>query len=85
MQPIIRRIIIDNIPVEASPSLSRAEITKLLQEINRDWNWEGRQLGRVELIRDVQCVHIHAYEKPSIQIIPIKSYKGVKPCNCYID
>lgn len=46
MQPSMRRIVINDIPVEASRSLSRRKITKLLNEISHPGigkadSWEG--------------------------------------------
>ena len=70
----MRHIVIKDIPVSASPSLSRAEMTQLWQEISQAWTWEGRQLGRIELIRDGQWVHVCSYEKPAIQTVPLLNH-----------
>lgn len=74
MQTAMRHFLIDNIPVEASPSLSHEEITALLHDISRSWIWEGRQLGRVEFFRQGQWVHVCMYEKPSTLLIPLSNH-----------
>jgi hypothetical protein len=63
-------IIIDGIPVVADPALPREKINKLVTEVTQSWSWEGRQLGRIELISDGQLIHVCSYEKPSVQIFP---------------
>jgi hypothetical protein len=39
--------------------------------IIHDRTWEGRQLGRVELISDGQMVHIRSYDIPPITYVPV--------------
>lgn len=63
---------IAGIPVGADPSLSLEEIKQLVYDIVQAWAWEGRQLGKVELIRAGQWVHICSYEKPVTQLVPVK-------------
>lgn len=70
-----RCISINSISVEASQSLSQKEVTMLFNEIVRSWNWEGKKLGRLELIRDGQWVHVYSYEKPSIKIVSLLDQK----------
>ncbi|MBP2661332.1 MAG: hypothetical protein H6Q69_4364 [Firmicutes bacterium] len=48
--------IIHGIPVESDPSLSTEEINKLVCEVIQSWTWEGRKLGKVEIIRDGQWI-----------------------------
>lgn len=74
MQATIHHFLIDNIPVDASPSLSYEEIRALFHDINKSWAWEGRQLGRVEFFRQGQWVHVHMYEKPSTLLIPLSNH-----------
>lgn len=65
-------IIIQGVPVAADPALDREKINALALDVIQSWNWEGRELGRIELIRDAQSIHVCAYEKPSIRRIPNK-------------
>ncbi len=72
----LQRVTIQGIPVETDPSLSREQINKLVCEVVQSWTWEGRQLGRIELIRDGHLVHVCSYEQPSIQIVPCEIIKN---------
>ena len=65
--------IIQGIPVMVDPTLSWEEINKIVTEIIQDWAWEGRNLGKIELLSDGQLIHICSYEKPSIKLIPLKN------------
>ena len=65
--------IIHGIPVESDPSLSTEEINKLVCEVIQSWTWEGRKLGKVEIIRDGQWMQVHSYEQPSIQLVPMRA------------
>lgn len=64
------------IPVTADAGVSREETKRIMDELARDWAWEGRQLGKVELISDGQFVHVCSYEKPLVTVIPLKTPKG---------
>lgn len=68
--------IIHGIPVVADPALSREEINRIVYELVQTWAWDGRQLGKIELIRDGQLIHICSYEKPSIKLVPLKNSKS---------
>ncbi|MCC5468148.1 hypothetical protein [Pelosinus baikalensis] len=68
--------IIHGIPVMADPALPREEINALISDLIQTWTWEGRQLGKVELVSDGQLIHVCCYEKPSIQYFPLKSNKS---------
>ncbi|WP_094607696.1 hypothetical protein SPSIL_009460 [Sporomusa silvacetica DSM 10669] len=63
---------IHGIPVVTDPSLSREETNKLISDLIQDCAWEGRQLGRVELIRYGEWVHVCSYERPSIKLVSVK-------------
>lgn len=63
-------MMIHGIPVTADPSLSREKITKIVAELVRASDWEGRELGKIELISDGSLIHVCSYAKPSIQILP---------------
>lgn len=65
--------IIQGIPVMVDPTLSWEEINKIVTEIIEDWAWEGRNLGKIELLSDGQLVHICSYEKPSVKLVPLKN------------
>lgn len=65
-------IIIHGVPVAADPSLPREKINALALDVIQSWNWECRELGRIELVRDAQSIHVCVYEKPSIRRIPNK-------------
>lgn len=68
--------IIHGIPVLAAPALPREEVKEIISDLIETWAWEGRQLGKVELVSDGQLIHIYSYEKPSIQYVPLKNYKS---------
>jgi hypothetical protein len=67
--------IIHGVPVAADPALSWEEINRLVSELIRDRIWEGRQLRRVELLRDGQTIHIYSYDHPSITYVPVTNKK----------
>ncbi|MBP2627711.1 MAG: hypothetical protein H6Q68_2422 [Firmicutes bacterium] len=62
--------IINGIPVTTDPALSQEETIRIVSKLIKDWSWEGKQLGKVELIRDGAWIHICSYEQPCIQIVP---------------
>jgi hypothetical protein len=59
--------IIHGIPVVIDPALSWEKINEIVAELVQVWAWEGKQLGKIELISDGQLVQVYSYEKPSIQ------------------
>lgn len=65
--------IIHGIPVMIDPTLSREEINKIVNEIIQDWAWEGRNLGKIELLSDGNFVHICSYAKPAVKLIPLSN------------
>ncbi len=66
-------IIIQGVPVLADPALSPEAIRKIVMELIQSWAWEGRPLGKIELICDKTWIHIVTYEQPSNQVIPWKN------------
>ncbi|WP_371371051.1 hypothetical protein [Sporomusa aerivorans] len=73
MAQLAQEITVSGIPVRADMSLSREEINKLVYEIIQDFAWEGRLLGRIELIRDKHRIHVCSYEPPITQLVPINN------------
>ncbi|MDF2524404.1 MAG: hypothetical protein K0R31_2045 [Clostridiales bacterium] len=65
--------IIHGIPVLADSTLSREKINKLVSDLVQTWKWEGRQLGKIELINDGKMIHVYSYEKPSIKFVPLRN------------
>lgn len=65
--------IIQGIPVHADPALSSEDMNKISMDLIRSWAWEGRPLGRIELIYDKKQIHIVTYEKPSSKVIPLNN------------
>lgn len=61
--------IIQGIPVIADPALSRKKVKQLVCDLVRTWKWEGKELGKIELICDGQLIHVISYEKPVIQTV----------------
>ncbi len=59
-------MVIHGIPVEADPALSREKVNALVLDVIQSWGWEGRELGKIELISSATLIHVCAYEKPSI-------------------
>ncbi|SDE13728.1 hypothetical protein [Sporomusa acidovorans] len=64
--------IIQGIPVMADPALSRKKINQLVCDIIKTWKWEGKELGKIELIYDGQLIHVISYEKPVVQLVPLQ-------------
>ncbi|SDF52996.1 hypothetical protein [Sporomusa acidovorans] len=67
--------IIQGIPVATDPSLLPEQINLIIAELKQDWAWEGRQVGRVEVVCSGQMIHIVSYEKPVFQCIPLDFYE----------
>ncbi len=65
-------IIVQGIPVAADCLLSQEQINQLVTEVKQTWTWEGRQVGRIEIIRAEEMIHLLAYEPPVFQRIPLK-------------
>ncbi|MBP2628431.1 MAG: hypothetical protein H6Q68_3142 [Firmicutes bacterium] len=63
--------IIQGISVAADPSLSQEQISQLVSELKHTWTWEGRQIGRVEIICAGQMLNLLTYEKPVFKRIPL--------------
>ena len=68
--------VIHGIPVVADPALPREKINELVSDLIQTWAWEGRQLGKIELINDGQLILVCSYEKPSIKLVPLKNNKS---------
>jgi hypothetical protein len=66
---------IHGIPIVADSALSTEEIDTLVFELVQEWAWEGRQLGKIELISNGNLVHICSYEKPSTRIVWLQNHK----------
>lgn len=64
--------IIQGVPVHADPTLSPADIRKIAIDLIQSWAWEGRPLGKIEIIYDKKKIHIITYEKPSTKVIPLE-------------
>ncbi|SDE13341.1 hypothetical protein [Sporomusa acidovorans] len=64
---------IHGVPITADPALTWEEINAIVAELVRTWTWEGRNLGKIELISDGQLVHVCSYEKPDIQFFPLRN------------
>lgn len=65
--------LLPNIPITFGSDLSREEISKIAEELVETWNWEGRQLGRIDFIRDGPRIRVYLYPPPCLQLIPLKS------------
>jgi hypothetical protein len=65
--------IIQGVPVLADPALSEETIQRIATDLIQSWAWEGRQLGKIELICDKNWVHACTYEKASSKLIPWKN------------
>lgn len=68
------RFIVFGIPV--TTDLTLEETRRIVRDLVQDWAWEGRQLGKVELIRDGQLIHVCSYEKPTVTAISLNNTKG---------
>lgn len=65
--------IIHGILVESDSSLSGEEINNLVYEVIQSWTWEGKKLGKIEIIRDGQWMQVRSYEQPFIQLVPMRA------------
>lgn len=65
--------IIQGIPVAADSALPENTIKRLVGELIKAWKWEGRELGRIELIFDGHIIHVFSYGKPAVQLIPLQN------------
>lgn len=65
--------IIQGVSVFADPALPRAATRAIALELIQTWNWEGRALGKIELIYGNDQIHVQAYEKPFSKVIPWKN------------
>lgn len=72
--------IIQGISVEADPTLSQEQISQLISELKHTWTWEGRQIGRVEIIRDGQTLNLLTYEKPVLKSVSL-NYNEARGAN----
>lgn len=69
--------IIQGIPVVADSSLPREKVKQLVYDLIQTWKWEGKELGKIELIGDGQLIHVISYEKPVVKTVPLTNlYKG---------
>jgi hypothetical protein len=66
-------VFIHGIPITSDPSLSWEEVSKIVEELVHTWNWEGRKLGKIELIRDGPWIRIYTYKTPLMQLVPAKN------------
>lgn len=62
--------IIQGISVTADSALPQEETIKIVSKLMEDWAWEGKQLGKIEIIRDGAWIRICSYGQPSIQLVP---------------
>lgn len=53
--------IIQSIPVVADPVLPRNKIKQLIYELIQTWKWEGKELGKIELICEEQLIYVIFY------------------------
>lgn len=67
--------IVQGIPVATDPTLLPEQINLIVAELKRDWAWEGRQVGRIELIREGEKIYVVSYEKPVFQCLPLDFYE----------
>jgi len=65
--------IIQGIPVAADSILPENTIKRLVFELIKDWEWEGRELGRIELICDGNIIHVVSYGKPVVKRISLQN------------
>ena len=64
--------IIQGIPVEIDLSLPQEAVNQLVGDVFLSWQWEGRRLGKIELIKVEDGVNVCAYEQPCVQFVPLK-------------
>jgi hypothetical protein len=65
--------IIQGVPVFADPTLSLEDIRNVAMDLIQSWAWEGRALGKIELISDKNRIHACTYEKASGTLIPFEN------------
>ena len=64
--------IIQGVSVAADYTIPQNKIKGLVCEIIKTWQWEGKELGRIELIRCGQMINVVTFEKPVSQVVPIE-------------
>lgn len=57
------------IPVTTNARLSQSLIKEIVGGILEDWAWEGKQLGKVELISHGDTIRVCSYEKPIVKVV----------------
>lgn len=64
--------VIQGIPVIADPLLSQEDISAFVSQYMRICEWEGRQIGKIELISDGQLIHVCTCDRESTSLISVK-------------
>lgn len=59
--------IIYGVQVNADHKLLEEEIQNIVLEEMRAWTWEGKKLGKVDLIVDGEYINIYSYENPLVK------------------
>ena len=62
--------IIQGIAVTTDSALPQEETVRIVSKVIKEWDWNGKKLGKIELIRDGEWIRICSYAQPSIQILP---------------
>lgn len=62
--------VIQGIAVTADLEMPHEETVRIVSNVIKEWDWDGKKLGKIELIRDGAWIRICSYEQPSIQILP---------------
>ncbi|HWR39571.1 MAG TPA: hypothetical protein VN611_08710 [Patescibacteria group bacterium] len=73
--------IIEGIPVEADPQMSPKQLRQICRNIRRAWRWEGRSLGRMEIVRQEDAFFVRIYEAPVIRVYPSQNLEQKESVN----
>jgi hypothetical protein len=65
--------IIQGVSVFADPALSKKMIQAIALDLIATWRWEGRSIGKIELICEKKWIHACIYEKACNKRIPWKN------------
>ncbi|MBP2628709.1 MAG: hypothetical protein H6Q68_3420 [Firmicutes bacterium] len=68
--------IIQGVPVFADSVLSKEKIQEIALDLIVTWTWEGRTIGKIELVCDEKGIHACMYEKACSKHIPWKNDHG---------
>ena len=62
--------IIEGIPVESNVPLPPEQLLQICRDCTQSRSWEGRRIGRLEIVRQDDSFCVRIYDMPVLQYIP---------------